>query len=318
MKKILLLSDEFDYAKMITHDAGPGYAGKMGWTCTFLEKRSHYLDHVNLIDSRITERECEILEDHIATHQETLFVPKIVDPGGYYREHWFYRFLFRIKDRENVYYLSTYPPTDLVKELDDATGNRKMVFIPFPFQDSYTIDPALSPRHKQVIFSGARHPHIYPERQAFLDGVRHNPLLWGKVHHLKHPGYPDNGQRQRHAIVGERYMNYLSQFRWMFVSPSRYGLELLKYSECAYARCVPVGQVPHSFSARLQESFISLDFDHLGQSLRRVFSMPLTELQEIARAYYQAMAEERHPDRLNAHLDDFLAGVHTEIPALCL
>ncbi|HEY9662245.1 MAG TPA: hypothetical protein V6C65_27635, partial [Allocoleopsis sp.] len=142
-----------------------------------------------------------------------------------------------------------------------------------------------------------------PERQAFITAIRRNPLLWGKVHHLKHPGYPDTGQPQHHAIIGSHYIRFLSQFRWMFISPSRCCLEFLKYSECANARCVPIGQPPKSFSDRLRQSFMRLNFEQLHRSLRRLFSMPLDELQAMADQYHQAMVEERNPVLLNAQLD---------------
>lgn len=307
MKKILLLSQEFDYDTMITCDAGPQYALRMGWHCDRLGRADEYMDWVTVIDNRITAAECDRLEAYLIAHPDRLFLLKVVDP---FREgcesHWYYRFLFRVKDLPHVSFLSVYQPTEIVADLDDATGNRKMAVIPYPFQDEYGITAPLKQRKKQLIVSGALHFRLYPERQQLQRQVRRNPLLWSKVHRLKHPGYPDTGQSQRHRVIGKAYVEYLSRFQFMFVSPSRCGLEFLKYGECAYAHCIPVGKPPETFGGRLRSTFLDLDLDHLARSLRRIFSIPLAELEEIADRYYEAMQAERNPALLNAHLDEFL------------
>jgi len=306
MKKIFLLSESFNYSRMITHDAGVGYAQRMGWEQAKLKDWQQYSDRLIIIDNRITEAECEWVENLILQQRDTPFMLRVIDPYLANRDHPYYRLLFQVKERPNVRYLSPYQPTELVAELRDVVGDR-MVILPYPFVAEDNVDTGMRERRRQMIFSGARHPHIYPERQVLIDTVRRNPLLWGKVHHLKHPGYPDIGQTQRHSIIGQQYVTYLSRFRWMFLSPSRCRLEFLKYSECANARCVPVGQAPDSFSDRLRSCFIDLDFDRLHHSIRRLFSRPLDELEAIASEYRLAMAEERNPARLNAQLDEYSA-----------
>lgn len=306
MKKIVLLSESFNYSQMITYDAGVGYAQRMGWECAGLSQWQQYHDRLNIIDCRISETECEWLEDLIQRKQQMRFILRVVDP--YYSNHSqaYYRLLFRIKDRENVHFLSPYQPTELVKQLQETADDRKVIWLPYPFTAENNINTGIQARRKQVIFSGARNPHLYPERQAFISSVRRNPWLWGKVHHLHHPGYPDVGQPQQHRITGEHYISYLSRFRWMFISPSRCRLEFLKYSECANAGCIPVGQPPGSFSDRLRQYFVTLDFDRLHNSFRQLFSMPLDELQAIADQYRLAMTEERNPALLNERLDDLV------------
>lgn len=303
MKKIVFLSETFDYSQMITYDAGAGYAQRMGWEYAGLSQWQQYGDYLNIIDSKISEAECEWLEDLIQQQRHTQFALRTVDPYNYHQNHPYYRLLFRMKNRENVYFITPYQPVEQIKQLQEAAGSRKVISLPYPFVAENSVATDLKERRKQVIFSGAKHPNLYPERHAFIATIRRSPLLWGKVHRLRHPGYPDIGHTQRHAIIGNHYISYLSQFRWMFISPSRCCLEFLKYSECANARCVPVGQAPNSFSDRLRQSFISMDLDRLHYAFRQLFSMPLDELQAIADQYYLAMAEERNPTLLNAQLD---------------
>ncbi len=311
MHKILLISNDYDYSKMITtYDAGPGYAANMGWQYDSIDKISLYLDSINIIDNRISEAECFKLEEYVLSHTNNFFVFKIVD--SYYewcQNHWYYRFLFRIKKLVNVLFLTNYIPTEIVKELNDDTNNKKMVFIPYGFNNNHKIDNDFTKRIKKVIFSGNQDRYVYPYRYSFARSIKRNPLLWNKVKFLKHPGYPDIGQKLTHQMIGNKYIEYLSRFKFMFISPSRCGLEFLKYGECAYAYCVPIGKAPASFSSTLKEFFIELNFDNLAKSIRYIFSIPESELKDIAENYYFTLKQERSPDFLNSKLDDFLNAV---------
>lgn len=95
----------------------------------------------------------------------------------------------------------------------------------------------------------------------------------------------------------------------MFIFPSRYGLELLKYSKCAYAHCVPVGKALVSFSSSLKEFFIKLNFDNITKSIKYIFTITESELEDIANNYYLTLKQERRPDVLNSKLDHFLEEV---------
>ena len=310
MQKILLLSKAFDYSNVITVDVGAGYAKNMTWDYDDLSQISSYQDSINIIDNRITELECEFLEQYILFHPDVVFLLKVIDPfKEWCQNHWYYRFLFRVKDCQNVFFLSTYLPAELVENLNVSTGSKKMVFIPYAFNDTYAITTELDKRHNQIIFSGNQDRYVYPYRYQFSQSVRRNAFLWNKVHFLKHPGYPDINQKLLHNIIGDKYIEYLAQFKFMFVSPSRCGLEFLKYSECAYARCVPVGKPPLSFSPLLKDLFLELDFDNLTRSLKRIFSIPISELEDLADKYHFHLSQERNPALLNARLDEFLQEV---------
>lgn len=320
MKKIYLLSDSFDYTKMICADAGPDYADNMLWSKDYLKNISQYQEHINIIDTRISYAECEQLKQYIKTHKNTIFLLTVTDP---YREHlykWkdsYYQFLFDLKNTENVFYLSKYLPTELVKEIDQSTNYKKVIFIPYPFVDHYQINQLFSQRERKILLSGAMETKLYPYRYKFWEATLSNhiinrlwysptPFIREHIHLLNHPDYPDIGAKLRHDIIGEKYINYLSQFMFMFISPTRCSIELLKYSECAYAKCVPVGKTPTSFSPAMKEPFLEIDFQSINKSVERILSIPLDELSECSNKYYQALQSERNPQLLNDKLDSFL------------
>jgi hypothetical protein len=307
-KKVYILSGTWDYARNIASDAGPAYAQNMGWEFDTLDHIGRHTDCINILDNFVSEAEGPALEAHIARNPDTLFLLTIVD--AYYRvarKRWIYRFLNQVKDRRNVFFLSKYLPAEFVEELDQATHRRKMVFVPFPFVDRYHTDRPLASRIRKISFSGFVNKEVYPLRTRFLRAVTWNPLLWGQVAKLPHPGYDRSSKTLTHDLIGPRYIEYLSRYVFMLNVPSRSGrLEFLKYGECAYARCVPVGKTPESFTARMRAPFVELDFDHLHRSIRRLFSMPDSELAARAQDYYAAMEADRNPAVLNARLDGFL------------
>lgn len=300
------ISNEFDYDKLICYDAGPEYARNMGWFCVALDRVTDYPDCINIIDVHITERECAELQKYIAAHKSTAFLLTIVDQHEAHRTHWYYRLLFEVCRYTNVYFLSKYIPTDLIAELDALTGHQKIVFIPYPFRDPLNAVFDLKARNRKVIFSGAVSKGIYPLRDQFRRNIKRNPLLWRKVDFLGHPGYAEVGQKRVHDIIGIKYLNLLSKYVFMFLDPSRYGLELLKYVECAYARCVPIGKAPDSFTPKMREPFLEVDYSRFSKSINKFFSMSDTELVDRSNRYYAAMASERDPIKLNKTLDQFL------------
>lgn len=320
MKKIYLLSDNFDYTKMICADAGPEYADNMLWSKDYLKNISQYQECINIIDTRISHSECEQIKQYILSHKNTIFLLTVTDPQLEHLYKWkdsYYQFLFDLKNIENVFYLSKYLPVELVKELDESTNYKKVIFIPYPFADKYQTNQPFSQRQQKILLSGATDPKFYPHRYKFWEATlsnnvisrlryRTSSLVRNHIHFLGHPDYPDIGAKLRHDIIGEKYINYLSQFLYMFLSPSKWSLELLKYSECAYAKCVPVGEMPASFSQAMKEPFLEIDFQSINKSVERILSIPLDELSERSDKYYQAFQLERNPQLLNDKLDNFL------------
>lgn len=305
--KIYILSNSFDYANTISPAAGPYYAKQMGWKTDNLNNIQNYTESINIIDNKMTEIDCFELEQHISKNLDTVYLMIIVDPFYHHNENWYYLFLDKIKKRNNVLFLSKYRPSEWVEDLNVETNRSKLVVVPHPFFDPFKISNNFDLRAKKIIYSGALNSKIYPLRTKILDAKKSNPLLWNKIEILTHPGYPDVGDKVKHDIIGKKYYEYLSKYYFMFIDPSRCNIEFLKYTECAYAHCVPVGKVPDSFTPEMKNPFFELDFGHLYFSIRKLFSMSLTEVVERSRDYYNVMQKERNPDVLNSKLDAFLS-----------
>ena len=305
MKKIYLLSNSFDYSLMICNDAGPNYAINMGWQYDTLENIKAYSEYLNIIDRKVGEEELNRLEEIILKQKETKFMFLVVDPFKERKKQFNFVFFNRIKHLSNVYFLTPYIPTELVKSLSDSVKNEKVLFIPYPFVDRYNTNNLFSNRQEKIVLSGSMSKHLYPYRAKFREYVLKNKWLQDKVEILDHPGYPDLGFEKNHQVVGENYIEYLSKFSLMFISPTRCKLELLKYSECAYARCVPIGRMPSSFSKKMKEPFIEVNLNFPRFSLNRIFSIPIDELIDRSNKYYSAFSQERNPDLLNKKVDNF-------------
>ena len=263
-----------------------------------------------VVDNRLSERECELLVAAIEANPETPFVLKVIDP--YYewcRDHWYYRMLFAVARCPNVRFLSPYVPAELVADLDRASGGDRLVVIPYAYPADVE-QPAGGDRKPRVIFSGSQHRAVYPFRYQFDRLATWWPPVGRRVEVLEHPGYPDIGQEQKHERVGARYVEHLSRYAFMFVSPSRCRLEFLKYGECAAAGCLPLGTLPNGLPAEAAEAFVELDFGsvfRLERSTRRALQMPVDEVEARARAYRDAMRTHRDPALLNEALDASLA-----------
>ncbi|MEP0548299.1 MAG: hypothetical protein ABJF88_15285 [Rhodothermales bacterium] len=316
MKKQYVISSDLDYSQSISPAAGPVYAERMGWpVLSFDEAFGSEFEILcsegwTVVDNRLSERECEILTASIEANPEMPFVLKAIDP--YYewcRDHWYYRMLFAVARRPNVYFLSPYVPAEVVADLDRASGGDRLVVVPYAYPADVE-QPAGGGRKQQVIFSGNQLRTVYPFRYQFDRIATWWPPLGRHVDVLEHPGYPDIGEEQKHEQIGARYIEHLARYAFMFVSPSRCRLEFLKYGECAAAGCVPIGVLPRGFPADATEAFVQLDFDNvfrLERSTRRAIQTPADEIEARARAYRDAMRSRRSASVLNEQLDAFLA-----------
>ena len=256
MQKQYLISSDLDYSRSISPAAGPVYAERMGWPVLHFddvfgdEGIVGVSEAWTVVDNRLSERECELLVAAIEANPEPPFVLKVVDP--YYewcRDHWYYRMLFAVARRPNVYFLSPYVPAEVVADLDRASGGGRLAVIPYAYPADVE-QPAGGDRKPSVIFSGSQHRAVYPFRYQFGRLTKWWPRVGRRVDVLEHPGYPDIGQEQKHEKIGARYIEYLSRYAFMFVSPSRCRLEFLKYGECAAAGCVPMGVPPSRIPSR--------------------------------------------------------------------
>ena len=119
---------------------------------------------------------------------------------------------------------------------------------------------------------------------------------------LPHPGYPDTGQTARHNITGANYIKHLASYRFMYLEPSRDELEFLKYSECAYAGCVPAGRKAPTLPAIAQQQVQALESNFLCRDLQRLEALSVGECEQLAKQYRETLARERDAATLSRQL----------------
>lgn len=315
MQKPYLISSDLDYSLSISPAAGPVYAERMVWpTLRFdevfgFESAAIVTEKWMVVDNRLSERECELLVAAIMANPERSFVLKVIDP--YYewcRGHWYYKMLFDVAKRPNVWFLTPYQPAELVSDLDRVSGGNRMAVIPYPYPADVE-QPLGGERKPRVLFSGNQHRDVYPFRFQFGQLAKWWPPARRQVETLGHPGYPDIGQERKHEQIGKRYVEHLAGYMFMFVSPSRCRLEFLKYGECAAAGCLPIGALPRGLPEEAARAFVELDFDsvfRLERSLRHVFQMPPDEISNRISVYRESFQAERNSSVLNDRLRQFL------------
>lgn len=295
-----LISNEFNYSKLISRDTGPFYAQDMGWETEKINNAEIKNQNIYIIDNRITPQECLKIQATITKNKHTRFFFTLIDPYvEWQKENYYTKTILKMKNSTNVFFLSKYGPKEIVKELDDLTCNKKMAVLPYPFKANLSVPIDLKNRQKKIFISGNMHKKIYPLRYQLLLHKKWNPFLQSKLVYLKHPGYADIGEKQKHSIVGDNFITYCSHFIFMLCCPSRCDLEFLKYSECAYAGCVPVGRAPSTFDKDLRDCVLELDTKNLFKSISGIFKISLNELEDRARVFRDLMEKKRNPAALH-------------------
>ncbi len=300
---IYLLSEHFDYGKTIHADAGPGYAHRHQWTVGNLSQlREAASSGPTLVDNRITEPEMAEVSRLIATMPRHPIYLKVVDPYWEQIRSPYYQWLMGLTKFPNVCFIGPYHPTGLTALLRTLSRPDAYVHLPYAYEIGKDVPLDATKRAKFLAFTGAVHPDYYPERSAMLRAMRRHWWAARRITVLPHPGYPDVGQVARHAVTGERFLEFLAAHRFMYLDPSRDSLEFLKYSECAYAGCVPVGRPPATFAGELRNLVLPLASRSLRQDLQRLAAMTPADCREAARHFRERLRQDRDPVALNGAL----------------
>ncbi len=313
LHKQYFLSSRFDYSLFYYSDGGPMYADDMGWQALRFDDIEAARPTVSLVDLKLVPEEQSALASLIERSPSRLFMLTVSDPYLHHAESPYYRFLLDMARHPNVVYLSKYQPLLFTGQLRDRVGPDRFFVCHHPYVATRAVAGPGGPRRRRVLFSGAMNESIYPERLRLHQLRRRNPALRLMVAPLEHPGYPDVGDRLKHPIVGEAYLRLLATYRFMFLSGSRFELEFLKYRECGYAGCVPVGFAPATFADDLRECVQPLDLTRPVRSLFALLRRPEAELVAVAARFAELQARDRAPSLLNARLDAFCAAY---LPAL--
>jgi hypothetical protein len=174
------------------------------------------------------------------------FIVKIVDPLFEHRHHYYYEWLLEVIKNKNVRLLTVYEPKEFTAHISSLSVN-PAIYIPYPYLEDQELPLYdLAQRKNKIIISGALNRDIYPIRAGIWQKSRRSPSrLFYDV--LRHPGYSELGKEDRlHKYIGREYIKYLSKYKFMLVCGSRCKIELLKFHECAYSGCLPVGEAPSS------------------------------------------------------------------------
>jgi hypothetical protein len=315
MEKAYFLSENFDYSKTISPATGPAHAERNNWKIKSIKDVWKKEEEFKIIDNRLSSEECEKIKKEIKYYKNPVcFV--IVDPyKEWCEEEAYYKMLYEIAKKENVFFLSKYEPKEVTEEIEKLGGEKKMIVYPYAYNDDKEFEKKWKNKRSKIFFSGNQHRNVYPYRYMFENVRKYWLPLSNNIDKLDHPGYPDIGEEKKHDIVGRKYIEEISEHQFMFISPSRCRLEFLKYGECAKAGTVPVGMPPAGFTPEMRDPFFELDFSSypaLIRSTHALFNMSMREKRDRVTEYRRAMRKYRSPDQLNRKLDAFIDRVWSE------
>lgn len=289
---VLLVSEDFDYSTMICDDAGPAYARRQNWPVAPVSQLGRLPEHsIPVVDSRLSS--AEMLQLLGAAEKGVPFAYRVVDrtpddEGHPVRE---------LSRSPGVRLVSPYAPDGVTAGAVARRGPGVFHLLPYAY-DRDREKPIDGQRARTVALFGRASWSVYPDRTRLMAASRKRPWLRWMLDSVEHPGYSDVGEDLQHDIVGDRMIERLSRSRGMYVDPSARGYELLRYSECAYAGCIPVGEAPPTFESSLAELVLPLDTRRPTGSLIKVLAMTSAAAIRHATSYRAALAEARDPAKL--------------------
>jgi hypothetical protein len=304
MRIVYFISSNFPYETVIYSGVGPRFARSFGWPIEPISSILEVQCDAGIIDGRLTAEDMEKIDEFLAAPRKMSFPIffRLSDPDMPTYSGEGDKYVFRKKDMPGVHYVSIYEPEGPLLEFVGSLQRSRVVRLPYPFDASKQVQRDFSQRTRRIFLSGAQSRTLYPLRYSLHRKRRWNPLARLAVAELRHPGYPESGRPPRHAIVHERFIVHAAGFTHFFLCPLRYRVELMKYVECGYAGCVPIGQPPKSLADHVRHCFLPYSGSTL-ELLRAIFA-GREEMAEIAAEYGRIMRELRDPRRLHAALEE--------------
>ncbi len=309
MRIVYFISSNFQYEKVIYPGVGPRFAQSFGWPIKPISSIRDVTCDAGLIDGRLTEEDFGQIDAFLAASPKRAFPIffRLSDPEMPTDDHEWNSYVLHKKDLPGVHYFSIYDPEGQVLDFVRSLKRSRVVHLPYPFDVSMQIDRDFARRKRRVFLSGAQFPELYPFRYCLHRKRRWNPLVRLAVSELQHPGYPDIAQPQKHAVIHERYIDHAAGFTHFFLCPSRYRVELMKYVECGYAGCVPIGEPPNSLKDHVRHCFLS--YSGRTVELLKATASSRREMTEMAAEYRRIMRAIRDPSKLNASLEDQIRAI---------
>ena len=263
-----------------------------------------------IVDNTLSDGEVSTVREFIE-RQDSPVLLKVVDPywvrGNYGKHKSAYAALVETHcSRPNVAILSPYEPSEWLKMVVEKF-NPKLLVLPYPYvaNAERPLEPqSFSARRDRAILTGALSGRKYPRRarvhrlRYLLPSYRRNFDL------LAHPGYPNLGEARRHNLIFDDFVKFISGYKYFFVDPSRANLEFLKYTECAYAGCLPVGTPAASLPAAAQQ--LVLETSRFLKSMRQPAAARTRGHFEAALEYRTVMSKSRNSAEIRVRLESFV------------
>lgn len=304
MKLVYFVSSDFDYGTVLYAGVGPRFARPFGWRIEPIHSMENVTCDAGLIDGRLTGTDLKRLDAFLSRTREPRFPVffRLSDPDMPTYTRPSDRYGLDMKDRPGVHYMSLYDPAGPLLDFTKSLKRSRVVRLPYPYDASREIHRNWSTRRRRVFLSGRQNSRLYPLRYVLHRKRAARWLVRMAVAELPHPGYADIGQTFRHEIIHERYIDYAARFTHFFLCPSRYSVELMKYVECAYAGCVPIGEPPHSLKPHLLPCLLPCT----GRTSHLLSAIMAGREEMMARAaeYRRIMRTLRDPATLNSALQD--------------
>jgi hypothetical protein len=298
-------------ANLMCRDTGPAYAKSLQLPCFGLSAlREHASRDALIIDNNLTAGEVGIVQEVIERQQAPVLL-KVVDPywvrGNYGRHKSAYAALVETHGRlPNVAILSPYQPSEWLKMVVEKF-NPKLLVLPYPcvVEAEQPLElTSFSARLDRALLSGALSRRKYP-RRAMVYRLRYIlPRYRRNFDLLEHPGYPNIGEVLRHNLIFDDFVKFIGGYKYFFVDPSRANLEFLKYTECAYAGCLPVGTAAGSLPEAAQQ--LILETSKFLKSMRQPAALRNRVHFESALAYRAVMSKSRNAGETRARLQSFV------------
>lgn len=304
MRIVYFCSDTHPYEKAIYPGVGPAFARPLGWETRPISALDNGNFDVGVVDNRLEDGDVTRLRRYLALPSKgrSAIFFRVSDPDMPDSPDPNIRFIFDCADVPGVHYATTYDPAGSFLAFAGRLKVSGIVRLPFAYDSSREIDAPFPGRSRGLFLSGGNSRALYPVRHALRRKRRWSPLLRYLVHDLRHPGYPEHGKPPRHDITHHRFVAHAARFTHFFLCGSRFNVELMKYVECAYAGCVPLGDPANSLSAAAKRCFRLYTARTFG--LISDICQPMDELSKRAAAYRAAMRELRSPAKI---VDDFIA-----------
>lgn len=301
MKKIFFVSCDFPF--VIYPGSGPEFGEAYGWEVRRLSELSAAECDAGIVENRLCPDDIVLLDRFLSAPNGPRFPIffKISDPWMPRSRNKEVQYIFEKRDTPGVHYATVYQPAGPAADFFASLTVSRVVRMPFPYEKRREVDRRMKDRTRRVFLSGARGRRLYPFRESMFRRFSFNPVARRTLARLIHPGYSITGNL-RHDVIREKFVAYAASFTHFFLDPSRYGVELMKYLECAYAGSVPIGAIPESLASTAAKCFVRSDCRTL--QLLRAVRMPVVEMEAIARDYRDAMRAARDPALLNKEMDD--------------